>query len=193
MSERDVLFEQRRPAAARRIADLLAVGVERHAHAPGGAWQARGEADLGVKALERIPLELDADELPLRTALLFGGERLPADEALLVETHGPGEVELEGRRKLAVDERLARRDVVDVDQHQAGFDARDVERQHAGRHDAVAAAGIHQRVPQRERMLAIGPDLEAQIAGVAGARDSDRDAAQSGGGRAGRLWWPPAL
>src|SRR3954467_10284934 len=92
MGERDVLLEQWRPAAARGVADLLAGGIERHAHAPGGARHARSEPHLGVEPFERIPVEFDADELPLRAAGLFLGERRAADEALLGEVHRPAEV-----------------------------------------------------------------------------------------------------
>src|SRR3954470_18920688 len=130
MGERDVLLQQRRPAAARRIADLLAAGIERYAHPPGGARQPRREADVRVEALQRVPLELDADELPLRTARLFFCERVPADKALLAKIHRPAEIQLERRGKLAGDKRLARGYVVDVDQHEASLDARDVESEH---------------------------------------------------------------
>src|SRR5262245_10632009 len=71
MREGDVLLEDRRPAAARGVARLLAPGVERDARAPRLARQSRGEPDLGVETLQGIPVHLDADELPLRAALLF--------------------------------------------------------------------------------------------------------------------------
>src|SRR5688500_7565110 len=59
--KRDVLLQQRRPAAAGGVTRLLASGVDRHAHAPGGRRQAGGEPDLGIKRLERLPFDLDAD------------------------------------------------------------------------------------------------------------------------------------
>ena len=46
--------------------------------------------------------------------------------------------------------------VVDVEQDQAGLDARHVERQHAGRRDVVRPARVHQRVPDRARRLSHG-------------------------------------
>src|SRR5437763_16794576 len=108
MRERDVLLEKRRPAAARGVAHLLAAGIDRHAHAPRRARQPRREADLGIQPLERVPFELDTDELPLRSARLLCSKRLAADEALLGEIHRPAEIELERRRELAVDKRFAR-------------------------------------------------------------------------------------
>src|SRR5258708_28707846 len=97
MRERDVLLQQRRPAAARGVADLFAAGIKRHAHPPGGARQAGGETDVGIEPLQRIPVELDAAELPLRAARFLLNERRAADEAFLGEVYGPAEVELEGR------------------------------------------------------------------------------------------------
>src|SRR5262245_23063105 len=174
----DVLLEQRRPTAARRVADLIAADVERRARAPGRGWQARGEADLRIEAFERIPLHLDADELPERSAALLLGERALPDELLLVEIHGPAEVELEGRGGLARDERLARRDVVDVHEHQSRLDPGDIEREHPHGRDAIRRAGLDDRVPDRERAFGVEPDLEAEVTRVAGPRDRDGNAAE---------------
>src|SRR5918996_418422 len=48
VGEDDVLLEQRRPAAARGVAGLLAARVERHAGAPRRGRKPRGEADFRV-------------------------------------------------------------------------------------------------------------------------------------------------
>jgi len=169
MREGDVFLEQRRPAAARGVAGLLVAGIDRHAGAPGARRQARGEADFGVEALERRPIDLDADELPLRPGARLRGERLAADEALLLQVHGPAEIELVGARGLAFDERLSGRHVVDVDQHQPGLDARHVERQHAGGHDTVRGSCLHQCIPNTNCFFGGKPNLVAQITGIAGA------------------------
>src|SRR5688572_17393234 len=79
MRERDVLFQQRRPAAARRIAGLLGAGVDRHAHAPGGRRQPRRKADLRIEALERVPLDLDSGEAPRSIPCGRGPEFGPSD------------------------------------------------------------------------------------------------------------------
>src|SRR6185503_14745408 len=89
MRERDVLLEERRPAPAGRVAGLLLGGIDRHAHAPGGAGKARREAELRIQLLHRVPVDLDAHELPLRPAAGFLRERLAADEALLLEVYRP--------------------------------------------------------------------------------------------------------
>jgi len=42
---------------------------------------------------------------------------------------------------------------IDVDQEQPGFNARDIERQHAGGLDIKRAAAFHQRVPNTQRVI----------------------------------------
>ena len=71
------------------------------------------------------------------------------------------------------DQRLLAAVEVDVDEQQAGFDARDVEREHAGRMDVEGPAAIHQRVPDVDRTIPRHPDLIAQIACVSRPRDLD--------------------
>jgi hypothetical protein len=68
---------------------------------------------------------------------------------------------------------VVRGGVVDVDHEEPGFDARHVHRQDPARRDAVVVTRFHDRVPHRERVLDLHPDLEAEVAGVAGARDRD--------------------
>src|SRR5688572_974858 len=174
VGERDVFLQERRPAAAARIAGLLGAGVDRHASTPRRARYARGKADLGVQALERLPLDLDADEAPLRCARGFRRERLAADEALFLQIHRPGEIELIRAGGLRLDERLARRHVIDVDQHQAGFNARHIKREHAGGGHAARRAHFDQRIPDGQGVFLLHPYLVAEVAGVTGAGDSDR-------------------
>ena len=105
--ERDVLLEERRPDAARGVADLPARRIERHAHAPRDAGDRRREADLGVMPLQRAPVDLDPDEAPFRAARVCGGQGLTPDEGLLAEVDGPREVQFVRGRGLRVDQRLA--------------------------------------------------------------------------------------
>ncbi len=70
-----------------------------------------------------------------------------ADERRLVELHQPAEAHLERRVLLRGDQRLLAAVEIHVDEQQAGLDARDVERQHAGRLDVERPSGAHQRVP----------------------------------------------
>src|SRR5260370_40833748 len=74
---------------------------------------------------------------------------------------------------------MARREVVNFDQQESCFDASDVECQHSRGRDAVRRAGLGERVPQRDGLCRLYPDLVAEVAGVAGARD--------------RHWNPPDL
>jgi len=64
----------------------------------------------------------------------------------LVGRDGPAEPELQRGRLLGFDQRMARGEVVHLDQQQSRLDARDVERQHARRRDAVRRAGFDQGI-----------------------------------------------
>ena len=74
------------------------------------------------------------------------------------------------------DHRLAAAEEVHLDQQQARLDARHVERQHPGRLDVERTAAFDERVPHLDRARGRHPDLVAEIAGVAGARDVHRHA-----------------
>ena len=64
--------------------------------------------------------------------------------------------ELVGRVGLRRDHRLAAAEEVDFDQEQPGLDARDVERQHAGRLDVERAAALASARPTRRRRASAG-------------------------------------
>ena len=84
-----------------------------------------------------------------------------------IESHLERRVELRGRQ------RLARAEEVHVDEQQAGFDARDIEREQARRPQAEGGPDARERVPHRAGVVTVHPDLIAEVAGVAGARDLD--------------------
>ena len=129
--------------------------------------------------LHALPRDLQAHQLPGRAFALLALERAAADEvALLVQAHRPVEPELVGRGFLPVDPGVVGRVVVDLDHEEPGLDPRHVHRQDAAGHQAVVVAGDDQRVPDRERVGVVHPDLEAEVAGVAGARDRHRVAGQ---------------
>ncbi len=132
-----------------------------------------------MKPVEVIPVDLEAHELPRRTALGFRAQRLLADAGRLLEVHEPPEADLVRRVLLRRDEGFARAHVVDVEEDQARFDARHVEGEHARRRDVVGPAHVHERVIDRLALLPGNPDLVAEVAGVSGARDLHRDAAQA--------------
>ena len=75
---------------------------------------------------------------------------------------------------------MARREVVHCDQQESCFDACDIERQHSRGRDAVRRAGLRDRIPQRDGLRRIYPDLVAEVAGVAGARDRHRNSPDLG-------------
>ncbi len=62
-------------------------------------------------------------------------------------------------------------DEVDVRRQEAGLDPRQVQRARADRPDAARPAVRHQRIPQAQRLVRRDPQLVAEVAGEAGARD----------------------
>ena len=116
-----------------------------------------------------------ADEPPTRAAVaLLALEREPADEIGLVEADEPPEADLARAVVLVRVHRVAGRRVVDLQEDESRLEPDDVEGEHPGRPDPVVAAGVHERFPERDRVLRRDPELVAEIARVAGPRDVDR-------------------
>ncbi len=69
---------------------------------------------------------------------------------------------------------------VHVEEHQARLDARHVQRRHAEGHHPATRPGPGDCVPDRDRVGRGRPDLEAEVAGVAGPRDEARDPGDRG-------------
>src|SRR5690606_41896718 len=99
---------------------------------------------------------------------------VPPDERPLGLADEPPESELVRRVALEVGDGLPRAGEVDVDEQQAGLDARDVEGEQACGSRVERAADLHQPVPHVRRAFPRDPDLVAEIARVARARDVDR-------------------
>ena len=72
-------------------------------------------------------------------------------------------------------QRLFRADVVHFQENKAGFEPRDIESENAGRLDAEVLALFHENVPDSLRMFAVNPNFVAQITGITGARNDDRN------------------
>src|SRR5687768_807147 len=62
--EREILLQQRRPGAARRVTDLRAASINRMARAPGDVRHVRREPAVAMETLEAHPVDLQADERP---------------------------------------------------------------------------------------------------------------------------------
>jgi hypothetical protein len=146
----------------------------------------RRQALRAEQTLDAVPVELEADEAARRTAgSPFALERKPADEVGLVEGDEPAEPDLERAVALLRVHRVTGRGVVDLEQDQARLQPDDVEREHPGRADRVVLAGRPQRVPERDGPPGVDPQLIAEVAGVARARDVDRDLPATGPDRRG--------
>src|SRR5678815_1936250 len=92
---------------------------------------------------------IEPDESPGRSSRPLGTQCATSVVRAFVRVDRPREVELERRRLLILDHRAMRREVVDVEHDETGFDARQIERPDAGGRDAVRRAGFNERVPHR--------------------------------------------
>ena len=169
--EPQIGLEGRRPAPARGVPDLAPAGVERNAVPERHPRQLGRQAHLRVRVLERLPVERDPAEAPCGGVGPFGAEGRPAHEVRRLQRHGPAQPEFVRRRLLVLDDRALRGYVVDVDEQQTGLEARHVERQQARRSEAERFPRRRERVPERDRVLGVHPDLVPEVARVPGARD----------------------
>ena len=108
--QRQGLLEQRRPAAARGVADLLAVAVDRRAGAPRHVRELRRQAVRGVQRARTTPSRPRArrSPTPAPRARSAASARAPVERPL-VGAHRPAEVDLERRGLLRLDQRVVRR------------------------------------------------------------------------------------
>src|SRR3970040_21598 len=72
----------------------------------------------GEERLERIPIQLQADQLPLWTLLHDAEQRLAADERAFIKVHGPAQADIVWGRFLILRQCLAGRYVIDLYQEQ---------------------------------------------------------------------------
>ena len=116
---------------AGHLADLTVTprSEDRHRRAI-DRWRDRGGQTLAREgALDAVPLELHAHEAPGGTAAcLLPPECQPADEVAGLEIDQPAHRQLVGRVVLLGIQRVSRRRVVDLEQHQARLEPDHVER-----------------------------------------------------------------
>src|SRR6185436_7138879 len=177
--EADRLLEDRAPAVARDLADLPVVPWREDGHRGSvDRWRdRRREALARERLLDAVPFEPDADEAARRPAArLLALECQPADEVPAVEVDQAAHRELVGGVVLLGVQGVSRGRVVDLEQHEACLQPDDVEGEHARRPNAVAPTRRHDGVPRLGRALRGDPQLVAEVARVARARDLDLDA-----------------
>src|SRR5437870_12018953 len=81
--DRDVPFQQRRPATARGPTDLTIARVQRHLLPPRFGRRLRWQPHVPVDTFHRLPVDFEADRPPCGTASPFLEERLPPDKRTL--------------------------------------------------------------------------------------------------------------
>ena len=134
-------------------------------------------AKVEVGVLKHIQVELEAHEsVGWATCRNLIHEGALANERRLVEVDESVEADLVRRHRLARVVGGARGEVVDAGHDQARLESRNVERLHAGNAQRVRRARRNQRIPYWERRAERHEELVAEIAGVAGARDTHGDA-----------------
>src|SRR5436309_5260877 len=87
--DRDVPFQQRRPATARGPTDLTIARVQRNLLPPRLGGRLRRKAHVPVETLHRLPVNLESDRAACGTAPLLLEERLHPDERTLASRNGP--------------------------------------------------------------------------------------------------------
>jgi len=178
----EVALEQGRPAAARGVAHLPVAGIDRHAGPPGHGGQFGRQSELGIEPLQGIPFDFQPAKLPRRARSLFPAQGALPHEVRLLELHRPTQTQFERRGGASLDQSFAGRHVVHLDQEQACLDPRDVQSQHPAGSEAIGSAPLHQVIPDRFGVPSLEPEFEAQVTGVAGAGETDRDAADGTAG-----------
>ena len=180
----DRLLEDRAPAEARHPADLAATAdiVERQCgprhNGRGRRWETLGVVQRhDVVPVSSSPTRRRAVRRPSCSA---ARARLPTNSRL-AGVDQPAEPDLVRRVGLVGVHGVAGARVVDLEQDQAGLQPDDVEGDHPGRPDAVAACRLDQRVPHVDGSLGRDPQLVAEVAGVAGPAHVDRAARRPGG------------
>src|SRR5688572_18900707 len=126
--------------------------------------------DVG-RARRLVALDVELDEAIARALPLLLEQRAAPVEAGLAEVHEPAEVELERRARAVRHDRLVGGMEVHLRLDEARLDAGDLERVRAHRAYAVDLALAEERVPQVEGALRVDPQLVAEVAGEARARD----------------------
>src|SRR5256884_3462603 len=145
--DRDVPFQQRRPATARGPTDLTIARVQWNLLPPRLGGRLRRKAHVPVETLHRLPVNLESDRAACGTAPLLLEERLPPDERTLASRNGPIQAQLQRRVPFRGDDRLPPGHVFDPRQDEPRLDPRDVEGQHPGRGDVLPPPLLHDAVP----------------------------------------------
>src|SRR2546426_8037998 len=98
--DRDVPFQQRRPATARGPTDLTIARVQRNLLPPRLGGRLRRETHVPVETLHRPPVNLESDPAARGTAPPLLEERPPPDERTLASRDGPIQAQLQRRVQL---------------------------------------------------------------------------------------------
>ena len=184
----DVALERRGVAEAGDVADLLArtVRVGAQPLLPAERLLVLGGqlAGVAVEAVPVGPVDDDPGGRPARRAVeQLAADRLAAEEAAAAVAHAlehPALTELLGRDPVVVGPGRAAVLPLHAGERQPGLDAQRHQGLLAERSQPVGPAGLEDGVEHGERVVGRDGQLEAEVAGVAGAGHDDRDRGQLG-------------
>src|SRR5262249_31555783 len=159
------------------MAHLPRFFVYRHSSAPRRQGNLRRQPGLLIEMIVITQINLQAYNLPRRTALTLFSQLPAADEMLFFQINSPAQTDLKRRIFLRRNKRLLHADIIDFQQNKSRLKARDVESQHPRRLDTKVLPVFHERVPNSLRMLGSNPNFVSKIAGVPGPRDNHGNAA----------------
>src|SRR5258708_25385168 len=117
------------------------------------------------------PVDMASRESPGSALLSFLDQGLPANETILVEVHQAVQAHFKWRILLLINQSFFAAVEIDVNQQQARFNARYVQRQHARGLDLERPPAINQDVPDPQCLVRIHPDFIAKVPRVSGARN----------------------
>jgi hypothetical protein len=181
-----VALQHRRVHEARAVADLDLVVVEQHRLIRQWVLGLRREqANVAVDPVPVAGIDDHAGRRPARGAI----EELAADRirpheparAVTDAAEHPAEAELLGSHAVGAAHRQPSVLPLDVDEREAGLDAQGHQRLLPERADAVGGSGLEHRVEHGDCALGPDRDLEAEVSGIAGARQSHRRVGHLGG------------
>src|SRR5262245_42231056 len=146
-SESNEFLQRWRPGCRGCFPDLRSVFVNRYCDARRGSRHCGRQADFIMNTFHAHPVDFESHDLAKMAMLLLLDQRVATDEPCFFQIDEAAETQLEWRVFLPLYKRLLAAVEVDIDQQQAGFDARHIEREHASGMQVEGRAFRHKGVP----------------------------------------------
>src|SRR5215510_5307465 len=148
------------------MAHLPRFFVYRHSSAPRRQGNLRRQPGLLIEMIVITQINLQAYNLPRRTALTLFSQLPAADEMLFFQINSRAQTDLKRRVFLRRNKRLLHADIIDFQQNKARLEARDIESQHPRRLDTKVLPVFHEHIPDSFRMLGSNPNFVSEISRI---------------------------